>query len=83
MADIWDFIEPIIQGRWEYFGGLVAGTLLLIVVRSFRLYWKEKQQQKDAIYIESHKAIPIEDLQRRMWLVLLSVIILIFVILPG
>lgn len=32
MIDLWDFLEPLIQGRWEYVGGLVIGTLLLLVI---------------------------------------------------
>lgn len=83
MIDLWDFLEPLIQGRWEFVGGLVIGTLLLLVIRSLRLFWIENQQQKDAIFIESHQAIPIKDLQKKMWLILLSVIILLVIVLPG
>lgn len=83
MLDLWDFLEPLIQGRWEYVGGLVIGTLLLLVIRSLRLYWIEKQQQKDAIFIESHQSIPIKDLQKKKWLILSSVLILLLIILPG
>ncbi|MDP3304514.1 MAG: hypothetical protein Q8S15_00340 [Erysipelotrichaceae bacterium] len=83
MTDLWDFLEPLIQGRWEYFGGLVAASLLLLVIRSLRLYWIEKQQQKDAIFVESHQAVPIKDLQKKMWFILSSIIILLFIVLPG
>jgi hypothetical protein len=83
MTDIWDFLEPLIQGRWKYFGGLVIGTLLLLVIRSLRLYWIERQQQKDAIFVESHQSIPIKDLQKKKWFILSSIIILLFIVMPG
>jgi hypothetical protein len=83
MLDLWDFLEPLFQGRWKYFGGLVIGTLVLIVIRSLYLYWIKRQQQKDAIFIESHKAVPIKDLKKKMWFILMSIIILSFVIFPG
>lgn len=83
MPDFWDFLEPLIQGRWEYLGGLVIGTLLLLVIRGLRLYWIEKQQQKDAVFIKNHQAIPIEDLQKKLRFILSSIIILLFIVLPG
>ena len=83
MLDLWDFLEPLFQGRWKYFSGLVVGTLLLLVIRSLRLYWIERQQLKDAIFIESHQAVPIKDLQKKKWFILASIIILLFIIMPG
>jgi len=83
MIILWDFLEPLIQGRWEYLGGLVIATLLLFVIRSLRLLWIERQQLKDAAFIESHQSVPIKDLQKKMYIVLSSVIILLFIVLPG
>lgn len=43
MLDIVDFLEPIIQGNWKYFGGFVLGVLFLILIRYIRLLWVERQ----------------------------------------
>lgn len=82
MFDIVDFLEPIIQGNWKYLGGLVLGILLLLIIRVVRLLWVERQTKKDDEFIESHHSTPIKSLQKRVWIILLSIVILIIIVLP-
>ena len=82
MFDIVDFLEPIIQGNWKYLGGLVLGILLLLIIRVVRLLWVERQTKKDDEFIESHQSTPIKSLQKRVWIIFLSIVILIIIVLP-
>ena len=82
MFDIVDFLEPIIQGNWKYFGGFVLGVLLLILIRYIRLLWVERQNIKDDEFIQSHQNISIKTLQKKVWLISLSIAILIVIVLP-
>ena len=82
MFDIVDFLEPIIQGNWKYLGGLVLGILLLLIIRVVRLLWVERQTKKDDEFINSHQSTPIKSLQKRVWIIFLSIVILIIIVLP-
>lgn len=82
LFDIVDFLEPIIQGNWKYLGGLVLGILLLLIIRVVRLLWVERQTKKDDEFIESHQSTPIKSLQKRVWIIFLSIVILIIIVLP-
>lgn len=82
MLDIVDFLEPIVHGNWKYLGGLVLGTLLLFLIRFINLLWVERQTKKDDEFIESHQNIPIKSLQKKVWFILLSVVILVIIVLP-
>jgi len=82
MLDIVNFLEPMIQGNWKYLGGLVLGTLVLFLLRFIRLLWMERQIVKDEEYIQTHQNIPIKTLQKKVWFILLSVVILVIIVLP-
>lgn len=83
MFDIVDFLEPIIQGNWKYLGGLILGTLLLILICYIRLLWVERQIVKDEEFISTHQNIPIKTLQKKVWFIMLSIFILVVIFLPG
>lgn len=83
MFDIVDFLEPIIQGNWKYLGGLILGTLLLILICYIRLLWVERQIVKDEEFISTHQNIPIKTLQKKVWFIMLSIFILVVIVLPG
>lgn len=82
MFDIVDFLEPMIQGNWKYLGGFVLGLLVLFLLRFIRLFWIERQIVKDEEFIQTHQNIPIKTLQKKVWLILLSVVILVIIVLP-
>lgn len=83
MFAIVDFLEPIIQGNWKYLGGLILGTLLLILICYIRLLWVERQIVKDEEFISTHQNIPIKTLQKKVWFIMLSIFILVVIVLPG
>lgn len=68
MFDIMDFLEPIIQGNWKNLGGLILGTLLLILIRYIRLLWVERQIVKDEEFISTHQNIPIKHFRKKFGL---------------
>lgn len=82
MLDIVDFLEPMIQGNWKYLGGFILGLFVLILLRYIRLLWIERQMVKDDEFIQSHQNIPIKTLQKKVWFILLSLVILVIVVLP-
>lgn len=82
MLDIVDFLEPIIQGNWKYLGGFIIGLFVLILIRYVRLLWIERQMVKDEEFIQSHQNVPIKTLQKKVWVILVSIIILVVIILP-
>jgi hypothetical protein len=82
MLDIVDFLEPMIQGNWKYLGGFILGLFVLILLRYIRLLWIERQMVKDVEFIQSHQNIPIKTLQKKVWFILLSLVILVIVVLP-
>lgn len=82
MLDIVDFLEPMIQGNWKYLGGFILGLFVLILIRYVRLLWIERQMVKDDEFIQSHQNIPIKTLQKKVWFILVSIIILVVIVLP-
>lgn len=82
MLDIVNFLEPIIQGNWKYLGGFIIGLFVLILIRYVRLLWIERQMVKDEEFIQSHQNVPIKTLQKKVWVILVSIIILVVIILP-
>lgn len=83
MPDFTDFLEALLTGRWKYLSGLVAGTVILILIRLFRYSWKKKQDARDADFVERNLTVPIERLKKKVSLILLSLASLLIVVLPG
>lgn len=83
MLDIVDFLEPLIQGRWEYLGGMVLGLLVLGLVRGMYKLWTERLNVKDMQYIQTHQNIPVEKLQSNAYKILASIFGLFLLVLPG
>ncbi len=77
MLGIVDFLEPLVKGEWKYLGGMVLGTLVLILVRVISNLWAEKQIANDQKYIESHLNVPIDSLKKKVWFILVSIIVLL------
>lgn len=82
LLDILDFLEPLIQGRWEYLGGLFLGSLILFLVRGVYKLISEKEKAKDQSFAQTHLSVPIKTLEKTYWMILLSIIILLFIVLP-
>lgn len=82
LLDILDFLEPLIQGRWEYLGGLFLGSLTLFLVRGVYKLISEKEKAKDQSFAQTHLSVPIKTLEKTYWMILLSIIILLFIVLP-
>jgi riboflavin transporter FmnP len=82
LMDILDFLEPLIQGRWEYLGGLFLGSLMLFLVRSVYKLITEREKAKDQSFAQTHLSVPIKTLEKNHWMVLLSIVILLFIVLP-
>ncbi len=82
LMDILDFLEPLIQGRWEYLGGLFLGALVLFLVRGVYQLITEREKAKDQSYAQTHLSVPIKTLEKTYWMILLSIIILLFIVLP-
>lgn len=83
VLDIVDFLEPLFQGRWEYLGGLILGTLALALVRVLYRLWAERERKKDTAYIEAHQKIPVEKLQTTAQMILASIVVGFLIVLPG
>ena len=83
MLDIVNFLELIIQGNWKYLGGFILGLFVLILIRYIRLLWKERQMVKDDEFIQSHQNVPIKTLQKKVWFIIVSIILLVVIILPA
>ena len=83
VSNIVDFLEPLIQGKWEYLGGLVIGVLTITLIRGFYMMWTERQRVKDAEYIRTHQAIPVEKLQSNAYKILSTILVLFLVVFPG
>jgi len=82
LMDILDFLEPLIQGRWEYLGGLFLGSLMLFLVRGIYKLISEKEKAKDQSFAQTHLSVPIKTLEKTYWMILLSILILLFIVLP-
>lgn len=83
MIEILGFLNPIIQKNWQYLGIVLIGTLTLVLIRIFYLFWNESQTTKSNHYQQIHQNIPIKRLKNKIWLIVLSVILLVFVVLPS
>lgn len=82
LMDILDFLEPLIQGRWEYLGGLFLGLLMLFLVRGVYKLISEREKVKDHSFAQTHLSVPITTLKKTYWMILLSLILLLFIVLP-
>jgi len=82
MLGIVDFLEPLVKGEWKYLGGMVLGALVLILIRVISKLWTERQITNDQKYVESHLNVPIESLKKKVWFILVSIIVLLLVVLP-
>lgn len=82
MLGIVDFLEPLVKGEWKYFGGMVLGALVLILIRVISKLWTERQITNDQKYVESHLNVPIESLKKKVWFILVSIIVLLLIVLP-
>ncbi|KAF0224148.1 MAG: hypothetical protein FD133_958 [Erysipelotrichaceae bacterium] len=83
MLDIVDFLEPLIQGKWEYLGGMVLGVLTIGLVRVIYMLWFERERAKDKEYIQTHQAIPVEKLQSNAYKILATIFVLFLAVFPG
>lgn len=83
MLGIVDLLEPIVKGQWKYVGGLILGLAFLFLARIISMLWTERQITNDAKYVESHIHIPIETLQKKVWFILVSIVVLLIIILPA
>ena len=81
--NIVDILETLIQGRWEYLGGMVLGILTITLLRVVYMLWTERQRVKDTEYIQTHQAIPVEKLQSNAYKILASIFVLFLVVFPG
>lgn len=82
MLGIVDFLEPLVKGEWKYLGGMVLGALVLILIRVISKLWTERQITNDQKYVESHLNVPIESLKKKVWFILVSIIVLLLIVLP-
>lgn len=82
MLGIIDFLEPLFKGEWKYLGGMVLGALVLILIRVISKLWTERQITNDQKYVESHLNVPIESLKKKVWFILVSIIVLLLIVLP-
>lgn len=82
MLGIVDFLEPLVKGEWKYLGGMVLGALVLILIRVISKLWTERQITNDQKYVESHLNVPIESLKKKVWFILVSIIVLLIIVLP-
>lgn len=82
MLGIIDFLEPLVKGEWKYLGGMVLGALVLILIRVISKLWTERQITNDQKYVESHLNVPIESLKKKVWFILVSIIVLLLIVLP-
>lgn len=83
MSDIVDFLEPLIQGKWEYLGGMVIGVLTITLIRVVYMLWTERQRVRDTEYIQTHQGIPVEKLQSNAYKILATILVLFLVVFPG
>lgn len=83
VLNIVDFLEPLIQGKWEYLGGMFLGVLTIGLVRVFYKLWTERLKAKDLEYIQTHQAIPVEKLQSNAYKILATIFVLFLVVFPG
>lgn len=81
--NIVDILETLIQGKWEYLGGMVLGILTITLLRVVYMLWTERQRVKDTEYIQTHQAIPVEKLQSNAYKILASIFVLFLVVFPG
>ncbi len=81
--NIVDILETLIQGKWEYLGGMVLGILTITLLRVVYMLWTERQRVKDTEYIQTHQAIPVEKLQNNAYKILASIFVLFLVVFPG
>jgi len=81
--NIVDILETLIQGKWEYFGGMVLGILTITLLRVVYMLWTERQRVKDTEYIQTHQAIPVEKFQSNAYKILASIFVLFLVVFPG
>jgi hypothetical protein len=82
MLGIVDFFEPIVKGEWKFVGGMALGVLVLILFRVISKLWTERQITNDIKYVESHLNVPIDSLKKKVWFILVSIILLLLIILP-
>lgn len=82
LMDILDFLEPLIQGKWEYLGGLFLGSLMLFLIRGVYKLISEREKAMDESFAQTHLSVPIKTLEKTYWMILLSIIILLFIVLP-
>lgn len=83
MLGIVDFLDPLVKGEWKYFGGMVLGVLVLILIRVISKLWTERQITNDVKCLESHLIFPVESLKKKVWFILVSIFVLLLVILPA
>ena len=83
MLDILDFLEPLIQGKWEYLGGMVVGVLVIALIRGIYMLFIERQRLKDTQYIQTHQNIPVGKLQSNAYKILASIFGLFLIVFPG
>lgn len=81
--NIVDILETLIQGKWEYLGGMVLGVLTITLLRVVYMLWTERQRVRDTEYIQTHQAIPVEKLQSNAYKILASIFVLFLVVFPG